>query len=226
MRTSGSGRSFRRRARCEFAATREQHGEQSLRELRAGRHILADVPIADLRLGARQSLADGRRRSQERRHDLGRLQPERDLQHQQRAHARIDRRVRAHEQQLEPSPPRPYLSALSIALNSICLSASMSSCTSGSPSARASEMGAPAVARPTLRADEMNELVSLRAQLWRLLANQPPQPQTAIAPAVRTPKRHSESMHPRVQARTRSKPLDHDPLGPIDPIDGDPLGGL
>lgn len=88
-----------------------------------------------------------------------------------------------------------------------------------------SESHAPAVARPTLRADEVSELVSLREQLARLLANQPPQPQTAVAAPVRTPKRRIESKHAR-GSRAQPNPVDHDPLGPIDTNNGDPLVGM
>ena len=58
---------------------------------------------ADLVLGADQPLAHRRRRHEERRGDRRRVEPEHDLQHQRRANAGIDRRMRAGEHQREPA---------------------------------------------------------------------------------------------------------------------------
>ena len=60
-----------------------------------------DAGLPDLVLGADEPLAHGRRRDEERRGDRLRIQPQHHLQHQRRADADLDGRMRAGEHQRE-----------------------------------------------------------------------------------------------------------------------------
>ncbi len=74
---------------------------QPRREFVAAGHVEADSRIADLRLGAREALAHGAGRHQERRGDARGVEAEHGLQHQRRMDGRVDGWVRADEQQLQ-----------------------------------------------------------------------------------------------------------------------------
>ena len=84
------------------AVDRLEHGAQPRRHVGAGRDGERDAGIADPPLRPDEPLRHRRRLDGERAGDLRRVEAEHRLQHQRRADAGIDRRVRAGEQQLEP----------------------------------------------------------------------------------------------------------------------------
>ena len=81
---------------------RLEHGVQTRRQLLGFGHLERDAGIPDLGLGARQPPAHGVRAHQEGGRDPDRVETEHGLQHQRRVHGRIDRRMRADEQQFQP----------------------------------------------------------------------------------------------------------------------------
>ena len=68
----------------------------------APRKLEGDAGRADARLGAHQPLAQRGRRDEEGAGDARGVQPEHRLQHQRRARRRVDRRMRADEEQAQP----------------------------------------------------------------------------------------------------------------------------
>ncbi len=75
---------------------------EPLRKLMRLGDLERDTGVANLRLRPHQALRHGRRRHKEGSRDLGRVEPQHRLQHERRMHVRIDRRMRADEQHLQP----------------------------------------------------------------------------------------------------------------------------
>ncbi len=90
---------------------RLQHGIKSRGELVALRHAERNPGLPDPVLRAHQALAHGRWGDQERRGDRRGVEAEHRLQHQRRAHAGVDRRMRAGEHQPQALVGNPGLCA-------------------------------------------------------------------------------------------------------------------
>jgi hypothetical protein len=83
-----------------------QHRRQPLGERFRGRHPEGDARLADLALGPHQPLRHGRLGDQEHRGDLGGGEPAHRAQGEGHAHAEVQRRVAAQEDQRQPVVPR------------------------------------------------------------------------------------------------------------------------
>lgn len=83
-----------------------QHAIEPRRQVGGGGQGEADAGIADLGLGAHKALAHGGGRHQEAGGDARGIQAQHGLQHQRRLDGRVDRRVGADKQQVQPAVRR------------------------------------------------------------------------------------------------------------------------